>query len=305
MNEEASLLLTVLSRSFHFRELLIAQWDPVLIETDRGLKRIRFWQNEQLLRNHIDWRKKLSGGSFFLDRMYVTVSGNPFIRFGRYAVTCHDAPLEPAPVRGSEPVWSEVVGTLLRQSRTEFIQPPERPVQERVASIFRRMDRASVLNQGKGEQLLRLCYPEAETRAIRCDELRLEQSRHRKMFVLPSDFRLGRSRKLLETLFVEFGQADRIGGYPQLADFFMESMENEGEEPVRQLFADLMQSPDNSPETADLLQASWYAPGEWLSLAESALRGQMNPETIETFKKTWDQKTRMISLFQSVASGTG
>jgi hypothetical protein len=305
MNEETTLLLSVLSRNYHFREILVTHWDPVLIETERGMKRLRFWSDERLLRNHINWRKQLSGGAFFVDQMYVTVSGSPFVRFGRYAITCHDAPAESASVQGSEALWSEVVGTLLLKSRGEDRQPAEQPARERLASMIRRMERTSALNPGRGERLLRLCYPEAEARAARCDELRFAQSRSGKTFMLPSDFRLYHSKRLLETLFVEYGQSERVGGYPQLADFFLESMGHEGEAALRQLFMELNRLPHIGRETADLLQASWYEPGEWLSLAEASMRRQLTPEEMNVFEKTWNQKTRIISLFQSVSSGTG
>jgi hypothetical protein len=305
MNEEISLLLSELSRNYDFHDLVVTHWDPVLVETDRGLKRIRLWEDERLLQKHLDWRQKLSGGSFFVDRMYVTVSGSPFIRFGRYAVTCHDAPLEPAPVRGFESIWSEVVETLLRQSLDEGGQPSERPAQERVASVLRRTEQAEILKRGGGEKLLRLCYPEAQERAVRCDELRFAHGRRGKVFMLPQDFTLYRSKMLLETLFVELGQSELVNGYPKLAAFFLESMQSEGDDSVNRLFLNMQRSLYSEQETSDLLQASWYEPGEWLTLAESALRGELDTEVIDKFKKTWDQKTRIISLFQSVYSGTG
>lgn len=305
MNDEAALLVSTLQNGYHFRDLSLVRENPMLIGTERGLKRIRFWDDERLLRQHMDWRRQLLSSRYFIDRMYVTVSGSPFIRFGRFAVTCHDAPLGKAELSAHEEDWSEVIASLIMKSRGAVSEPEGISALARAEAVYEQAEKSGAFN-GPAGKMARLCYPEVRERAYQSDMLRSRHTPRGRQFILPEDFSFRQSKALLETLFIEIGQCGAVSGYTELADFFLGSAMHEGEGCLHRLFCRMKEKGVPDRQTADLLQAAWYEPREWFSLADSMFRdeGALEQNT-DGFKKIWDQKTRIISLFQSVYAETG
>lgn len=305
MNDDTSLLVSALQNGYHFRELNIIRENPFFIGTERGIKRIRFWNDERLLRTHMDWRRLLLCDHFFVDRMYATVSGSPFIRYGRFAITCHDAPLDEAGLSAHEEVWAEAIASLIRKSRGAVAGREKISVLARAEAFYDQAERSGAF-YGRAGELARLCYPEVRERAYQCDSLRSRHTKSGKSFILPADFSFRQCRALLDTLFIELGQSGATSGYSRLADFFLESDRNEGEDCLRLLFLRMKEKGVPDEETADLVQAAWYEPEEWFRLTESMFRIEASGEQdTDGFKKIWDQKTRIIGLFQSVYAESG
>ncbi|MDD9147705.1 hypothetical protein OYT88_03955 [Sporolactobacillus sp. CQH2019] len=305
MNDNLQILLSALQTNYRFRRLKLIKDRPLIVETERGPKKIRIWNDERLLRKHVGWRMKLISDRFFIDRMYVTQSGNPFIRIGRFAVTCHDAPPDRAALSGNEPIWAETVSALIAKSR-DSIDGHGKPVRvrQRAETIFEQC-RQSGLFSGSDGELASACYPSVRERAEQADLLRSHYSRRSRSVILPDTFSLGDSRSLLDTLFIELGQSVPGNGYRGLARFFLDGIREGGEESLRSLFLYLQEKGVPDQETADLIRAEWFDPSEWFQLVDSlplvSESGQRDRD-LKAFKSTWDYKTRLIGLFDSVFS---
>ncbi|GGL41319.1 hypothetical protein [Sporolactobacillus putidus] len=305
MNDNLQILFSALQANYHFRQLKVIKEQPMIVETERGLKKIRVWNDERLLRRHVSWRMKLINDRFFVDRMYVTQSGNPFIRLGRFAVTCHDAPLERATLSGNEPIWAETVSTLVAKSRDSVNNHEKSTViRQHAESIFEQY-RQTGLFSGSTGKLAAACYPSVRERAEQADSLRSRHSRRSESVILPDTFSLGDSRSLLDTLFIEFGQKAPVNGYRGLARFFLDGFRESGEESVRSFFLCLKEKGVPDRETADLVRAEWFDPSEWFWLVDSlsnASEDSQRDQDLQAFKTVWDHKTRLIGLFDSVFS---
>lgn len=292
-------LRAALQNNYAFREMSVVQETPLLVQTERGIKKIRFWDDERLLSEHLNWRRKLISDSFFLDRMYATVYGATSIRFDRYMITCHDAPLDQAPIAGKETQWAGLVALLLKKSRGNLPPVAASQVSAQAAYFFSESERVGMVSDTIG-QLVRTCYPSVQSRAEIADRLRNQHRSGSKAFILPEDFSFQSTRLLLETLFFELGQSRPVSGYRQLAQFILLAALEQGEETVQKLLEALAPQFSLERETQDLLLAEWYEPGEWFRLFAAANAPIAAPEEHDLFKKVWDAKTRLIRHVQSV-----
>ncbi|RYL93869.1 hypothetical protein EWI07_06800 [Sporolactobacillus sp. THM7-4] len=305
MNDILHFLIPALQTQYRFKEIQVISKNPMIVGTERGLKKIRFWTDERLLRKHLNWRRNLMNDRFFLDRMYVNQSGHPFIRMGRYSVTCHDAPPDRAEFSGNEALWASVCSVLLKRSR-DLQSGYDRPIDLRTRAkfSFEQASRTGILS-GEAGKLISTCYSPACARAGQADLLRSRHQRRSRSFIVPMDFSFRNCKALLGTLFVELGQCKPVTGYQALARFFLEQMVAEGEASLQRLFISLKKEGPPDRETSDLLRAEWFEPKEWfhlLTLLSNQPESNRRKEEIQAFKAVWDQKTRLINLFDSFFS---
>ncbi|MFT8318279.1 MAG: hypothetical protein ABF651_08440 [Sporolactobacillus sp.] len=300
MDERWPILSSALSNQFSFRELSLVQEDPLLIQTERGLKKIRFWEDEHLLKQHLDWRKKLLSDDFFLDRMYATAMGSPFIRFDRYAVTCHDAPLEFAEVKGNEQIWAEMLAVFLKKSRGPAPYRQRSSVLGQAAFDYAQIEHSGLSGSETGK-LVSSCFPTVRLRAEKADRLRSPYYSGNQSFILPENFSFENNRFLMGTLFIELGQSKPIAGYPELARFFLHTALEEGEETLTALLEQLSGKRLVDQEMRNRLLAEWYDPDEWFRLAYTLnpLASLPGPDEESQFRQIWNYKTRLIRLFEA------
>lgn len=301
MNDEWSMLIAALRQAYRFRDLNLVGENPMIISTDKGLKRIRFWDDERLLKKHLDWRDRLISEYFFIDRMYVTASGIPYIRFGRYAITCHDAPPDAAAFAAYQDIWAEIIYTLLQRSREMMTLHIPGTVQ--LAEEYYERAAAAGLFTGRIGKLAVDCYPSVLERATRSDRIRSGHLGRHRLFVLPGDFSFGESKRLFDTLFIILGQSGPIPGYDSVARFFLDIFTTFGEEAISSFFLLLKERGHPGREATDLITAAWYDPQEWFRLTALLFDqpdGRQTEQELIYFKKIWDSKTRLIYLFQSI-----
>ncbi|MET1247472.1 hypothetical protein ABWW58_01615 [Sporolactobacillus sp. STCC-11] len=307
MNPELARLLSALQANYFFGQMSVAKEDPLIIETERGLKRIRIWENEALLKLHLKWRERLVNDRFFIDRMYVTRSGLPSIRIGHYSVTCHDAPSNSANLAGNEVLWADLLAYLHRYSRDVPVGDITVSASTRVHTMYEQAKQMGYEKSGTWK-MVSACFSSASARANEADRLRESYQHRNSAFLLPDDFSQGSCTALFDTLFFELGQSGPSDGCRSLARFCLSECMGQREQTVRKLFQELMVRDFFDRETSDLMQAEWLEPDEWLSLVESCDRmGQEQDAetTLNAFKQLWDRKVQLINLFKSVFSQSG
>lgn len=308
MNPELARLLSALQANYFFGQLRVTKEDPLIIETERGLKRIRIWDNEALLKLHLKWRERLINDRFFIDRMYVTRSGLPSIRIGHYSVTCHDAASDSVNLEGNEPLWADLLAYLHRYSRDVPVGDVTTSASIRVHTIYEQAKQMGYEKSGTWK-MVSACFSSACARAKEADRLRDSYQHRSSAFLLPDDFSRDSCTAIFDTLFFELGQSGPSDGCRALAHFFLnESMDQQHEQMVRKLLKELMVRDFFDRETFDLLQAEWLEPDEWLNLVESCDRtgqGQYAEAALKEFKQIWDRKVQLINLFKSVFSQSG
>ncbi|MCO7127938.1 hypothetical protein NIE88_19545 [Sporolactobacillus shoreicorticis] len=305
MINEQDALLSAVQANYYFGKLRVVQDRPLLVETERGRKKIRIWQNEALLKLHLKWRERLINDAFFIDRMYVTRSGLPSIRIGRFSVTCHDAPSEPTALEGNEALWASVVGQLVRHSRDVPAEVLPHATSVHVRSLYEQAKQIGVQDQDAWK-IISACFSSACARAKDADRLREPYQNRSSAFILPEDFSGRSCSALFDTLFLELGQSRPVDGCGLLARFFMaESMEH-GKQSMNNLFQALKNQKFFDRETIDLLQAEWLEPDEWMRLLEYGINKEQIPQiqsdqfSVREFKQIWDRKVKLIHLFNSV-----
>jgi hypothetical protein len=293
------MILALIRNHFRFQELNLIRENPMIISTEKGLKRIRFWENEGLLKRHLEWRLKLLTPSFFIDRMYVTVQGFPYIRYDRFRLTCHDAPEEEAVMSGYEALWAEVMHTLLTRSRMP-LPVSESSLLGTVQTYYEQAERADLFSSHAGK-IAQSCYPSVCERAKIADQLRAKHQGRRRSFVLPDDFSFDQIKKLFDVLFINLGQSGPVQGYDRIAGFMQQVLNNQGESVMQALLQLMIEKGGMDQETSDLIKAAWYEPDEWIYLVD-LLSGlppgmELSNQHVNGFKKIWDSKNRLIALF--------
>ena len=104
-----------------------------IVETDHGLKRIRYWEDQDLLDWHINWRDHCTIAPVVLaDRMIRTKDGDSFIPWESSKVTVHDEITQSFSQSENGQVWGTLLGLMIRygvQSKTKIdaqvIQQPD------------------------------------------------------------------------------------------------------------------------------------------------------------------------------------
>ncbi|MCQ2008555.1 MAG: hypothetical protein ABF629_07340 [Sporolactobacillus sp.] len=307
MTNEQGVLLSALQANYYFGQLRVVQERPLLVETERGRKKIRIWQNEALLKLHLKWRERLINDDFFIDRMYVTRSGLPSVRMGSLSVTCHDAPLEPVQLDGNEALLATALTRLVQYSRDVPAEEVPNSASVRVRSLYEQAKQIGFQDHDTWK-MVSSCFSSACARAEEADRLREPYQNRRSAFILPEDFSLQSCTAIFDTLFLELGQSRPVDGCRLLARFFLAESMDHRKQSMNNLFQALKDQKLFDRETADLLQAEWLEPGEWMRLLESGInREQMqsDPFSIEEFKQIWDQKIKLIHLFKSVFAQSG
>jgi hypothetical protein len=307
MNPELARLLSALQANYFFGQLRVVKEEPLIIETERGLKRIRIWENEALLKLHLKWRERLVNDRFFLDRMYVTRSGLPSIRIGRYSVTCHDAASDSVNLEGNEVLWADLLAYLHRYSRAVPVGDVTVSASIRVHTMYEQAKQMGYEKSGTWK-MVSACFSSASERANEADRLRDSYQHRSSAFLLPEDFSHDSCTAIFDTLFFELGQSAPSDGCRSLARFFLNESMDQRAHTVRKLFQELSVRDFFDRETFDLLQAEWLEPDEWLSLVESCDRMEQEQDaevTLKEFKQIWDRKVQLINLFKSVFSQSG
>ncbi|RYM06857.1 hypothetical protein EWH99_01280 [Sporolactobacillus sp. THM7-7] len=306
MNDPLQQIVPALQVNYRFRELKVMRRQPMTISTERGRKKIRIWDDEPLLKRHISWRRQLSGGRFFVDRMYATQSGRLFVPVGRFFLTCHDAPRVPASLSGNEAIWADVCAALITGIR-DAADDPQRSVLEQADRTFSEADRAGLLSGEEGV-LARKSYPTVRKRAELADRLRSAYRKSGRRVILPEDVSLRKSKALLGTVFIELGQSRPVPGCRAFARFFLEWMKEGGTDSIGRLFSHLkkMNVPDR--ETSDLIRAEWYEPDEWFRFLENLAHlpnETSERKAVESFETARDRKNRLIRLFDTFFRPSG
>ncbi|WP_257346349.1 hypothetical protein [Pseudalkalibacillus decolorationis] len=84
-----------------------------LLESDCGVKQVRFWTDEGLMNWHHAWRNHIETDFVLTDRMHRTSDGAWFVPIDDGFLTLHDYHSEPFPKRNNEHIWGRFIGELL------------------------------------------------------------------------------------------------------------------------------------------------------------------------------------------------
>ncbi|BBN99333.1 hypothetical protein [Sporolactobacillus terrae] len=305
MNPDLAAVLSALQANYGFRQVNVAREQPLLIDTERGIKKIRRWTDEALLHLHLKWRNHVKNERFFVDRMYVTRAGLPSVRLGNYSMTCHDAPRELLALNNNEQQWAAFLTDLSRTSRNSPINESMTEMQIQVHSLFEQAKQMRV--DPEIWAIVSACYSSACTRAAEADRLRELHQYRRSAFLLPADFSRESCKALFDTLFFELGQSEPSDGCGVLARFVLtEALQAQRGQSIGKLLQELALKGFLDRENADLMLAEWVAPDEWIGLLQASLQGDVPADrSSEVFKCVWDQKIELIRLLKNIGVQSG
>lgn len=109
------MLLTKLEEAYSLKE---AKWIEMnrVVETDCGLKRIQYWEDEPLMRWHMNWRDDLGKNTPLLaNRMIRTKAGDRAIKTENGWVTLQDEVYEPYSAARCETDWGKALAAMLQK----------------------------------------------------------------------------------------------------------------------------------------------------------------------------------------------
>ncbi|MCL1630522.1 hypothetical protein M3N64_00960 [Sporolactobacillus sp. CPB3-1] len=302
MIDDHAAVLSAAAAHFNFGRIRVVSDQPLLIETERGMKKIRVWENNALLKIHLKWRERVSGDQFLVDRMYVTRAGYPLVRLGRLSVTCHDAPSLLFKQEGNEKTLAQLIDYLFQNSRGIPAEKPVGSYNAYVHQLYEQTKNSESVQQSEIWSMVSACFSSACARAETADRLRKAHHGRSTVFLLPEDFSYHSFFSLFDTIFFEIGQSRPVNGYGRIAAFFLDKSLMCSEQSMHRLFEAVRENGSMDREMVDLLLAEWYEPAEWVRLLHygASSRVQDNDLIIQEFRKIWDRKIKLIKVFESI-----
>ncbi len=133
------IMIELLKTRYGWEEAIIDR--DGLVQTNRGLKRIHYWQDLALMKWHIDWRDSCNVTPYvIMDRMLRTIDGAAYVQFDDYMVTVHDEIKDPYGQIGHEENWGCFLGRMIECGRKQKVKKKwEKPhfeqLNERVINV--------------------------------------------------------------------------------------------------------------------------------------------------------------------------
>jgi hypothetical protein len=269
---------------------------PNTLLTDSGCKRIRYWNDENLLKWHTAWRDETGKkGGPLLDRMIRSKKGESQISFNKQWITLHDCSAEPYGLLGNEIQWGALLAKILSAGEAKECRMPD--VKE-----IEQFDFQSVLELAKPAagslgsfSLIKMSLAEARKRALHAKIL-IEQAGSRVPPLLDPQLSTDNGRKVMDFLFYEAGDQTPVRSYKPLRRFLQEWISACGTQSLKRLLTAAAQYYPLRAEQGLLLTAEIMTPWELEECLLSLLNGGLEEAVscLDRFSREWEINRRLL-----------
>ncbi|GAE30206.1 hypothetical protein [Halalkalibacter hemicellulosilyticus] len=291
------MLIDFLQENYNWRD--VSYMSNELVKTDKGLKRIRYWEDKQLLKWHISWRDHCSDTPYLLmDRMLRTRNQKPYAEHEDGYITAHDEVVDRYPISGQEPIIANTIVSFIQYGlKTEvniFPQRVSKCVYDHLDSYIpylredQRMDCDFLIREG-------------EMREKKADAL-MELTDSTPLPYLDPMMSTDQMRSVAKVLYWVGTMEVPVVGYEHVARFFRHWYVEEGE----QSCIKLMQGVVDQLEREQLIQilAEMLKPYELNDWQINVEDGTIDRETLEErfqlVKKEWDISKQLVHIMSKM-----
>ncbi|WP_062047911.1 hypothetical protein [Bacillus sp. JCM 19034] len=266
--------------------------DNDLIETDKGLKRIRYWSDKQLLDWHINWRDHCSDTPYLLvDRMLRTKEQQPFVSFEGAYVTVHDEIVEPFLIKGQESAVASALATFIHYGLKVESNREQHSSTHLEKELFT-ADHMFLETEGLTD------YHFYRKEAIRREEKAaalLQTTKSTRLPTLDPILSVKQVRTTANVLYWVGTMDEPIKGYVGLDQFFREMFLQVGESSSRKLIEHLIEKLDRNQ--AIQLLAEIVKPNEWNNWSQHvALDNSRLAESFQRMQEQWEITKQLVQI---------
>ncbi|WLD92260.1 hypothetical protein [Alkalihalobacillus sp. AL-G] len=171
-----------------------------LLESDCGVKRVRYWSDEALMNWHHAWRNQAEHDQVLVDRMHHTVEGRWFVPLEDGFLTLHDVYFDSFPKQNHEHIWGRFIGEMLAFG---VEHPHYQGVHESTTlNILDNLEDSNRMDTNL--TMIRKSLPEAKRRLNMVQEI-FEQYRHLPKPILESSLSVNQGKRVHGYLFWQGG----------------------------------------------------------------------------------------------------
>ncbi|WP_078555382.1 hypothetical protein [Bacillus alkalicellulosilyticus] len=280
-------------------DVKITKWkENDVIETDKGLKRVRFWNEYSLLQWHVSWRDECSINPYLItDKMIRTKSNQTEVEYNKGWFTLHDEVTTLSPMIEEEQKWGQLLAKVLNyglhSSYGEEITScsfPSLDKYEPLANTFKNFTKDT-------QKIIYTCFDEAKSRVAKAQYIR-KRNKDVTAPLLDSISSLYQARTHNRVLFWQGTMAKPERGYTQFCGFIKEWKRIHGEASLTQVLNEINRSFEMKKNgQLELLLADFLLPWELVELLDSAQHCQSIEEcqaNYEVFRARWNENQEMI-----------
>ncbi|MFD2618147.1 hypothetical protein [Terrilactibacillus laevilacticus] len=305
MDRQIAYILALIQNSYGFKEIKPYRQSKFVISTDTGLKRIRIWPNEAFMKWHIEWRHRLFCDAFFMDRMYITQSGNEAVSDGSYWITCHDEIEKEVDIKDVQHDYVKWIGQLLTKSVFSTNDHSNIKIKPSLFNIEREYQKLTTLaNQApRLIKLLTKSYPAVVSRSHQADLRITPYLPFDHVLLTPPMTKLIKTKSVYGKLFVELGQEEPTIGYGAISNLIKHWYTKLSENQFHHFIHALVPYGLFEKEIFDKVTAEMYYPNEWIYAVESSnkINSQEKEERmIHFFKKQWDLTNEVLTCMEDL-----
>jgi hypothetical protein len=289
--------LTLIEKAYDFKEL---EWiiPEKSFTSNRGAKRLLYWQDKKLLEWHINWRDQLGKTQHYLvDRMIRTKLNNAYISIGDEFLTIHDEEIGGGLRSFDEKLVGAFIGSILHNGQnqkmndSQLYQNPQFPQE----LLLKQLE--DIQLQNEENKLLTRVQHEARKR------LKLSKNLLRDVKVTaPITDKiesLDQCKSIFDMFFWNGTNQPPQNAYISFRNFLIKWMETNGEQSLRGLLSNINASFPIDQEQGDLLLAELLKPWEFIefiSKIQSSNSIADKKEAFQQFKQVWEFQRELVSV---------
>ncbi|UTR05104.1 hypothetical protein MM326_13385 [Alkalihalobacillus sp. LMS6] len=258
------------------------------LETDKGVKQLCYWKDEDCLKWHIAWRDHCSVAPYMImNRMLRTKKGSAYIQEGDAYISVHDVIRSNEREKGSEAHWGELVGVMIINGREDRTVKPLSGNIEQEYPFLEQANRQQKLFFYTFLQEANRRLNQAK-KVLRADEIEVPKMAN------ISNLRGG----IYGSLFVVEGGTEKPEyGYDSLNAFLKEWYLNEGEQSLEALLDAVDQKAQLTAYERKAIMATVLLPDELkrLNQVSETMNEAEVSEVIAHLKEEWDRTQSFAS----------
>ncbi|WP_096435961.1 hypothetical protein [Alteribacter populi] len=274
------------------------------LKTERGNKIVRFWDQQQVMNWHIQWREAFDNqGVCLTNRMIRTVDGDMAFLYSEGWLTLHDEVTSLFSYQNKEAILAEFVrgilhvGTKMDDSCAHNPTLTEEKIVDCLKECTTNQDPIVV-------NILKKTLDEAVTRFQKAEKLTLPLKT--KAIVIDPLFSLDAGKEIYGQLFWEFQGSQPEKGYKSLAYFLSDCLQRLGSKSFKQLLTSLEKVEGFRDKTAICLLREALMPWDFIESVDrinKAVNQEKSYVYLEAMYRQWEASRAFVTVLSQWLDG--
>lgn len=266
--------------------------------SESGKKRIRIWNDKQLLEWHVKWRDEISRQSgILLDRMIRTKAGEPFIICTNGWATIHDEIEAEFPTQGKEVEWGRLFGTALAYGLKHNDPCPNIKNKQEIPlkAVKQSLDQLTHIDS-MTKLILERSYFEAQRRNHQAMKLSEHIQTNKLPILLPFNS-FTNAKEVFFHLFWVSGEDQPVRGYEPIRNLLEKWFEKNGEGSTLRLLETINNFYSLKEEQGSLLLAQLLIPYEFKrTVTQLWTQEKETVQIMDEYFKSWEITRKLVLL---------